>query len=183
VTRPRGNRNSGAKIAQRQAKAAEMMNSNPGMGQGELAAALGISRQTFWRDLQSIEARYVDGSTEDVRAFKEAQYKALLQIESATAEGTIPPDVANALTRIRSEVAKLLGLNAPEKRITATITANTAVQYRFLEHAHGLSADQIENVFKFMDALPRVKVSIADCYPKQIEGEVVADLATEPELE
>ena len=32
-----------------------------------------------------------------LRAFKEAQYKALLQIESATAERTIPPDVANAL--------------------------------------------------------------------------------------
>jgi hypothetical protein len=167
VNHPRGNRNSGAKIAARQAKAAEMMNANPGMGQGELAAALGISRQTFWRDLQSIEARYVDGSAEDVRAFKEAQYKALLQIESATAEGTIPPDVANALTRIRSEVAKLLGLNAPERSITAHVTANTAVQYRFLEHSHGLSPDQIEEVFKFMDALPRRKVSIADCFPQQ----------------
>lgn len=156
MTRPRGNRNSGAKIAARQAKAAEMMNANPGMGQGELAAALGISRQTFWRDLQSIEARYVDGSTEDVRAFKEAQYKALLQIESATAEGTIPPDVANALTRIRSEVAKLLGLNAPERSITAHIRTDASGRFhKFVQSAAGLTDTQLEQVFQFAASLKR----------------------------
>lgn len=161
MTRLRGNRNSGAKIAARQAKAAEMMNANPALGQSELAAALGISRQTFWRDLQSIEARYVDGSTEDVRAFKEAQYKALLQIESATAEGTIPPDVANALTRIRSEVAKLLGLNAPERSITAHIkTDATGRFHKFVQAAAGLTDTQLGQVFQFATSLERVPLAM-----------------------
>ena len=167
MTRPRGNRNSGAKIEARRAEVVAAVTSDDQVGIADLAATLGVSRQTLWRDLQAIEARYVEGSQDDVAAFKKSQYDALIRIESATAEGSIEPDVANALVRIRDSVARLLGLNAPEKRITAHVAANTAVQYRFLEHSHGLSADQIEEVFRFMDALPRRTVSIADCYPGQ----------------
>jgi hypothetical protein len=168
VTRPRGNRNSGAKIEARRAEVAAAVTGDDQVGIADLAATLGVSRQTLWRDLQAIEARYVEGSKDDVAAFKKSQYDALIRIESATAEGSIEPDVANALVRIRDSVARLLGLNAPEKRITAHVDASTTqVQYRFLEHSHGLTADQIEQVFRFMDALPRRAVSIADCYPGQ----------------
>jgi hypothetical protein len=120
MSKSRGNKTSKAVRAERQAKALDLMKA--GLTQKDIAAELGISRMTFWRDLQSIEARYIEGSSEDVKQFKEAQYKALLQIESAAAEGTIPPDVATVLVRVRSEVAKLLGLNAPTKSIVGHVS-------------------------------------------------------------
>ncbi len=168
MTHPRGNRNSEAKIEARRAEVAAAINAPERVTRKDLADSLGVSTPTLWRDLKAIRARYVEGSEQDVLAFKRSQYEALMRIEQALIEGTIPADVANAITRIRSEVAKLLGLNAPERRITAHVDASTTqVQYRFLEHSHGLSAEQIEEVFRFMDALPRRTVSIADCYPGQ----------------
>lgn len=120
MSRPRGNKTSKAKRAERQARALELMKT--GATQDAIAQLLGVSRMTFWRDLQAIEARYVEGSKEDVAAFKKSQYDALMRIESATAEGSIEPEVANALVRVRDSVAKLLGLNAPIKSIHATVT-------------------------------------------------------------
>lgn len=117
--KPRGNKTSRAERAERQSRALELMKS--GETQGAIAELLGISRTTFWRDLQTIEARYVEGSQEDVAAFKKSQYEALIRIESATAEGSIEPEVANALVRVRDSVARLLGLNAPIKSVHATI--------------------------------------------------------------
>jgi DNA-binding Lrp family transcriptional regulator len=118
--KPRGNKTSKAERAERQARALELMKS--GETQEAIAEVLGVSRTTFWRDLQAIEARFVAGSNDDVKQFKEAQYQALMKIEQATANGTIEPDVANALTRIRDSVAKLLGLNAPTKSIVGHVS-------------------------------------------------------------
>jgi hypothetical protein len=117
--KPRGNKTSKAERAERQARALELM--KEGETQGAIAQLLGVSRTTFWRDIQAIEARYVAGSADDVATFKKAQYDALIRIESATAEGSIDPDVANALVRVRDSVARLLGLNAPTKSIVGHV--------------------------------------------------------------
>ena len=71
----RGDKTSKAQRAERQAKALELMKT--GATQEAIAELLGISRMTFWRDLQAIEARYVEGSKEDVATFKKSQYEAL----------------------------------------------------------------------------------------------------------
>jgi len=119
MSKPRGNKTSKAARAARQAKALELMKT--GATQETIAELLGVSRMTFWRDLQAIEARYVEGSKEDVATFKKSQYDALIRIESATAEGSIEPEVANALVRVRDSVARLLGLNAPSKSIVGHV--------------------------------------------------------------
>jgi hypothetical protein len=158
MSRPRGNKTSKAERAERQSKALELMKT--GATQEAIAEILGVSRMTFWRDLQSIEARYVEGSKEDVATFKKSQYDALVRIESATAEGSIDPDVANALVRVRDSVARLLGLNAPTRSVTATINADVdpekLVGYRkFLYHTRHLSeADVNRLVYPFCDSLP-----------------------------
>lgn len=158
MSRPRGNKTSKAARAERQAKALELMKT--GATQDAIAEILGVSRMTFWRDLQAIEARYVEGSKEDVAAFKKSQYDALIRIESATAEGSIEPEVANALVRVRDSVAKLLGLNAPERKITANVNADVdpakLVGYRkFLYHTRHLSEEDVNaKVFPYCDSLP-----------------------------
>lgn len=132
MKRPRGNKTSRAERAKRQARELEMM--NDGKNRNEIAGELGISRQTFWRDLQALEARYVSGSAEDIRHFKEAQYRALMKIEAATAQGAIPPEVANTLVRVRDSVARLLGLNAENRSVVlhanADVDPDKLVGYR-----------------------------------------------------
>ncbi|MBZ5687214.1 MAG: helix-turn-helix domain-containing protein [Acidobacteriia bacterium] len=158
MSRPRGNKTSKAERAERQAKALELMKT--GATQESIAEVLGVSRMTFWRDLQAIEARYVEGSQEDVAAFKQSQYEALIRIESATAEGSIEPDVANALVRVRDSVARLLGLNAPERKVVGHVDADIdpakLVGYRkFLYHTRHLSEEDVNaKVFPYCDSLP-----------------------------
>lgn len=160
MSRPRGNKTSKAARAERQAKALELMKT--GATQDAIAELLGISRMTFWRDLQAIEARYVEGSKEDVAAFKKSQYDALIRIESATAEGSIEPEVANALVRVRDSVARLLGLNAPERKITANVNADVQVipveqQLEYLNAFAGLYEDERQ------EELDRVKARKRTC--------------------
>ena len=158
--KPRGNKTSKAERAERQARALELMKS--GETQEAIAEVLGVSRTTFWRDLQAIEARFVAGSNDDVKQFKEAQYQALMKIEQATANGTIEPDVANSLTRIRDSVAKLLGLNAPTKSISANVNVEQQVipieqQLEYLNAFAGLYEDER------LEELDRVKARKRTC--------------------
>ncbi|MGA9158289.1 MAG: helix-turn-helix domain-containing protein [Candidatus Sulfotelmatobacter sp.] len=158
--KPRGNKTSKAERAERQARALQLM--KEGGTQEAIAELLGISRTTFWRDLQAIEARYVEGSKDDVAAFKKNQYDALIRIESATAEGSIPPDVANALTRIRDSVARLLGLNAPERSLHANVNIEQQVipieqQLEYLQAFAGLYEDER------LEELDRVKARKRTC--------------------
>jgi hypothetical protein len=156
----RGNKTSKAERAERQSKALELMKT--GETQDAIAALLGISRTTFWRDLQTIEARYVEGSQEDVAAFKKSQYEALIRIESATAEGSIEPEVANALVRVRDSVARLLGLNAPIKSIQANVNLNPEHSTDYLlfkEACAGLTEDQLHEVYAMARTLPRTWVA------------------------
>ncbi|MGB7600347.1 MAG: HTH domain-containing protein [Candidatus Sulfotelmatobacter sp.] len=152
----RGNPTSGAERAARQKKALELMKT--GATQGAIAELLGVSRVTFWRDLQAIEARYVEGSKEDVAAFKKSQYDALMRIESATAEGTIEPEVANALVRVRDSVARLLGLNAPSRSISANVNVdgeNIGPYRKFVLAVAGLDESQVEQLLLMAREMPR----------------------------
>jgi len=161
----RGNKQSGAEVEKRRADIAAAVKADEVDTIIDLAEELGVSRWTVMRDLKALRTRYVAGSKEDIQAFRQAQYDALMALEDGILSGAIPADVGNTLLRVRGEVAKLFGLNEPERKITAHIDAtNTTVQYRFLEHSHGLTAEQVEEVFKFMDSLPRRRVAIADCF-------------------
>ena len=173
MKKSRGNTTTKALRAQRQAKAVELL--NDGVPTATMLEELQISRATFWRYLQEIEAHYVSGSTEDIKQFKKAQYQALLQIEDATAKGTIPPDVSNALTRIRSEVAKLLGLNAESRSVVAHVTATvTQGSHKVLPSLSGLTELQLDQVMRFAESLPRTPLpKAAGPPPRMLEGETV----------
>ena len=131
---------------------------NDGKKQDEITAELGISRQTFWRDMQAIEARCTVQSVTDLQQFKHAQYQALLKIEDAVAKGVIEPEVANALTRVRDSVAKLLGLNAPSKSISvkADVDPQAMGMYRrFLHETRFVPPDAFEEIWTLCRRLSR----------------------------
>jgi hypothetical protein len=167
----RGDPHSKTEIAARQAAiAAEITVSGDLGNKEEFADSLGISRTTLWRDLMTLQTQYVEGSREDIRAYKAAQLQALYALEDHIAAGTIETDVGNSLLKVREAIARLLGLNEPDRKLTVNVdVTNTSVQYQFLEHSHGLKADQLQEVFKFMDGLPRTSVTIADCFTPQLK--------------
>src|SRR6266498_5684210 len=167
MTKSRGNKTSNAARAARRAQALQLM--KEGKTAMVIAEELRISRQTFWRDLQAIEAHYVAGASDDIKQFKEAQYRALMKLEEATAKGTIEPDVANALTRIRDSVAKLLGLNAPTKSVSMSMSAESSPLFlKFKAAIADLSEAQIEGVLAYATTLvrePRTTVRDASWFP------------------
>lgn len=179
--------NSKAEVAQQLEDIIDLAESLPGNyfkrgKQKKIAAELGVCRQTVAKHLNPLVEKLRETNPEKFIEGQLKQKEIYELMERALVEGHIPPDVARAWQSIRDSISRLMGYDAPSKSVHVNVTANTAVQYRFLERAHGLTADQIESVFKFMDALPRASVSIADCYPKQIEGDVVeevADMASE----
>lgn len=178
MTRARGNPSTQAEIELRREQVMEKLKTADHQTLSQLADDLGVSRATLWRDLQAIEARFVVGSTEDVKQFKEAQYHALMKIEEATVRGTIEPEVANALTRIRESVAKLLGLNAPSKSVVAhTSPSHDLLYMKFRKAIFDLTEAQVGDVLAYATNLPRepvVTVRDASWFPspepKQLSG-------------
>ena len=158
MTQPRGNKNSGAEIEARRAAIAHDLAATgtlPGTKE-EYADLVGISRATLWRDLQALEVRFVEGSEADVRQFKAAQLAALLRIESAIADGSIPSDVGNALVRVRDSVARLLGLNEPERKLVGHVNVdNTGRFHQTVVACAGLDDEQYAEVLAFARSLPR----------------------------
>lgn len=192
MTRARGNPNSQAEIELRREQVIEKLKTADHQTLSQLAEDLGVSRATLWRDLQAIEARFVAGTADDIRQFKEAQYHALLKIEEATVKGAIEPEVANALTRIRESVAKLLGLNAPTKSVSLSATVESSPLFlKFKAAVDGLTDVQVENVLAYAAGLARtpvVAVKDASWFPepklKLLGGTTDAQAtAAEPEPE
>jgi hypothetical protein len=157
-----------------------------GASQQNAAAELGVCRQTVGKYLRDCDIDWASLNAVALAPIKKKLIEELLAMADAVLAGEYPEKKVETWRGLMSDFAKVAGLNAPTTSITAHVDASsTQVQYRFLEHSHGLSADQIEEVFRFMDALPRRTVSIADCYPGQsgkpvpqlIEGEEVTDFA------
>jgi hypothetical protein len=173
MTRPHGKPTTKAARAERQAKAAELINA--GVPSQQIIAELGISRMTFWRDLQAIEARYINGSVEDVKQFKAAQLAALMRLEEATIKGEVDPTTAQALIRIRDSVAKLLGLNAETRHLRMNVNATsnpTGRAYQIAPFLHGLDDEQFADVCNYAKSLPRTPAPMPPGPPKMIEGEI-----------
>jgi hypothetical protein len=132
---------------------------------------------TVRRDVQTLAPAWREANLETYSAHAERQFNELVALKSALTDPAISKDRRIVLAlQILDREMDLLGTKAPSKSVTAHITNNTAVQYRFLEHAHGLSEGQVEEVFRFMDALPRRTVSIADCFVNQKALPTAAEL-------
>lgn len=177
MKRPRGDKTSKASRADRQARAVKMM--NEGVSSTAIAKALGVSRVTFWRDLQAIEARYVQGSEDDVKQFKRAQYAALTRLEEAVIKGEVPHEVGNTIVRIRDSVAKLLGLNAPTLSYQKRENVNpehSAEYLLFREACAGLDEVQMQDVYAFAKSIQR------NWTPPPIEADFPPPMKALPEV-
>ena len=142
------------------AKVAESLAS--GKGVIETAQDLGLHRNTVSHHKKDV------GS--DIRLrFKDAvdEYRAdvvlkLAEIEALVADPSVDRvDKAKVLLDVVKQLRAIHGTDAPTRSVTARIDASaTGVQYEFLEHSHGLTRPQLDDVFRFMDSLPRQRADI-----------------------
>jgi hypothetical protein len=151
-----------------QAQAADILKA-----EGYPGATVGNIRRT---DIRDLAPAWGERNAQSYDAAVDQVLSELSDLKETLNNPAIKPDRKIELTlAILDRRVDILGLNAPKKAIVGHVTQNTAVQYRFLEHAHGLSAEQIEEAFRFMDDLPRKRVSIADCFPGQQPTKLLED--------
>lgn len=146
--------------ARRRQVVEEIKNGTP---RGELGEKLQVSRWTLWRDLTALEQQgQLAITNEDRREMVAAQYTVLQRMERALIDGTLDADIINAWNRVRESIAKLLGLNAPTKSISATVNVNPEHSQEFLEYraavAH-LNDEQKADVLRYARSLPNLWVA------------------------
>jgi hypothetical protein len=120
-----------------------------------------VCRATVGFDLQAIRGDFADRlpqARED--AYNELQQ--LKKLVAKTEKMRLGEKIDKHLA-IHDRVARLLGLDAPTKSVSASISANAggpSEAFEFLRHAHGLSEEQLAEVYSFMDQLPRKPLTL-----------------------
>lgn len=168
-----GRRTSGANIESRRKTTMEKV--NQGESQTAIAAELGVSRSTLWRDLESLRLKYSSEASAEFQEYRKKQLEILEQIEKAIVAGIILPDVANAWRQVRADISKLLGLDSPTKHLTAHVDAESSPLFlRMKKACAGLGEAQLEEVMRFAAALPRAASAApkdASWFPKALPEE------------
>jgi predicted DNA-binding transcriptional regulator YafY len=125
----------------------------------------GSSQPVVYRDIQALQQQFADR----IPVEREEAYQELKQLKQfvKAAEDMTSSDVVTGLLAVHDRLARLCGLDAPTKSVSATVTANAGgppEAFEFLRHAHGLSEEQLAEVYVFMDQLPRKPLVIDASY-------------------
>lgn len=152
MSRSRGNKNSKPKILARQTEELRLM--NEGEKLKDIAASVGVSKVTLWRDIQKMSLQFAEGNAGALAQLKKMQVGALLQLVEELHDGELSPDVGNSIRGFLDSVSKILGLDAPTKHLTARVDGT---DMRFKAAIAGLSENQIESVYDFARSLAREK--------------------------
>jgi hypothetical protein len=127
----RGNKTSKATRAERRSQEIKLMNA--GKNQTQIAKELGISRTTFWRDLQALTVEYTKGNQESFAELRKVQVGALLDMAKEVHDGVVSPKVGNSVKGFLDSVTKLLGLNAPSLVYSKHETVGPQLDALYLE--------------------------------------------------
>lgn len=160
--RSRGNRRSDAVRAKEKQEIVDML--NEGKTKTEMAGELGISRSTLHRQLNELEAAFVEGGKEAFNKLRMQTAHEFLEKAKQVLDGSVDPDVMNAWTRVMSEFKRTLGLDAPTTSITKRIDAESSPLFlMFKKSISGLSDDQLADAFKYLSGIPReIKPRVVD---------------------
>lgn len=123
------------------------------------------SKAIVARDLQALAAQApqnIDNARHEAHATLRGLQKFVVDAEDMKDTETV-----NSLLQIHDRLARLLGLDAPTKSISAKVNADVdpdaLVGYRrFVAETRGLDTEQIEAVYKFARSLARPTITITD---------------------
>ena len=135
----------------------------------DIGEELQTSRTTLWRDLKALDNLFITENSEQIKELKRKVGHALLESADNVLSGALLPDRANAWRGIMADFSQLFGLNAPTKSVSTNVNVDArGPYYEFLAHADKLTREQLEEVFRFMDALPRPEVKFMDLIPASL---------------
>ena len=149
---------------QRKQKAIEL--AGKGKSQVQIAQELGVSQVAICKSLKELRRTMSAATARDFEVYRKGQLAILESIEDALLENKVAPDVAREWRAIRSDIARLLGLNAPDRSVSVNVAtpADSGLTVEFLRRAHGLSDADMNKVFAFMETLPKQKPVIDASY-------------------
>lgn len=116
MTKPKFGGNKGKRpavvVEKRRAKVAKLF--AEGKSVPKIAEATGAPLRTIERDLSALRGTLQNANKESFGNFVKGQVELLTRLIEDTYNGTIPPEVANAVRGLMDNLAKLTGSNAPE---------------------------------------------------------------------
>ncbi len=126
-----------------------------GKTRGEVAAEVGVSRMTLWRDLHALDAKFGAENSERVRELKAKVGEALLKAADEVWQGAVPAEVANAWRAIVADFSKLLGLNAESRAVVAHVSveaeaAKLAGYRRFVRETQWVRPEKFHLIWDFV---------------------------------
>jgi len=156
-----------AKAAKRTEKALQLLES--GKGITAVAKELGIHRKTLWHNLKNLNEKQAEinaESIEQMRSRHHSELRTMMDFVLKSEEMT-DSEVAGHFRAYASDIAKLCGLNSPEKRITANVDATTDPEkltgYRkFVVATQRLSLEQMERVYGYIKTLTTPVLDMAE---------------------
>jgi hypothetical protein len=112
------------------------------------------SRTTLWRDVVELRKDWKTANVKNYDSLREKQMSILLKIEQALLEDLVEPDKAKVWLAIRKDVSSLLGLDAPSRSLSVSLsmknmddmTDGELIQ-KMLE---GLSHEKCQKVYAFI---------------------------------
>jgi hypothetical protein len=102
----------------------------------QIAAEVGTNLAAVKRDLAALSGRFQAENSEAFAEYRKAQLAVLELMEESLVTGKASPDVVNAWRGVRGDISKLLGLDAPTKSLSVSLTGALT----------GLSPDQQKDV-------------------------------------
>jgi hypothetical protein len=110
-----GPRRSNAVIATRREKILAHLRQKPDATVATIAKAVKVPPRTITFDLKALRDQLQTTNQASFADFVKRQVELLTNVIEDTYNGTIPPEVANAVRGLFDSIAKLTGSNAPEK--------------------------------------------------------------------
>ena len=89
-----------------------------GVKQADIARDIGITPVAVCLALKELRKTMTETTAQDFEVYRKAQLAVLEQIEDALLENKVSPEVAREWRQIRSDIATLLGLNAPHRTLS-----------------------------------------------------------------
>jgi hypothetical protein len=136
---------------------------------------LGVSRWTLYRDLEAIGARKATSplTPEERLTLALAQFDVLSKLELATIAGVIPPDVTNAVARLRDQMARLLDMYPDSRSTRLNLNVHVDGTGRFHETVSacaGLDDQQYADVLAYAKSLQRKELPMPEGPPLLLEA-------------
>ena len=158
VNRGRGNKSSRTQIRARRSRLAELLGQGVSTGEAEIILQRegfrATDRVTLDRDLKQLHAKWAECNPEDFEKLRQVQLKILEGMEEFLLAEKIDLDTAREWRAIRTDIAKLLGLNrevVPNVEVNITVdSARMGLYDRFLHETRWLPFSKYQLVWDFI---------------------------------